>query len=126
MQLHKKNILIPLNCESCQCLSEDAVHLFFNCPFTRHHIKAQDQHLITILDSINTDNITMKQILPNLNSKMSKSLLITLAMTWWALWMFRNQTLFQTNNDNKIENLGSFIHNIQKNWKKTKFLNSYG
>ena len=123
MQLHKKNIPIPLNCENCQCLSKDAIHLFFNCPFTLHHIQKQDSAIKTILNTIPTDNLSLKQILLHLNSKLSKQQIITLATTWWAIWMLRNQTLFQTNNENRIRDLYKFILDLRLNWKKTKYLN---
>ena len=59
-KLYQKNIPVPLNCDACQNLFEDAKHLFFECPFTIDQINKQDSSLIR---NINLDNKPLHSLL---------------------------------------------------------------
>ena len=54
---------------------------------------------------------------------MSKQSFITLAVSWWCIWINRNQKLFNANMEDKIEDLSKYIHNMRQKWRNTKLIN---
>ena len=87
MKLYQKNIAIPLSCNACQNLEEDAKHLFFQCPFTINQIYEQDPVTLGYIRNINLNNAQIKTILFDLSSTMPKEKRIILGTTWWAAKM---------------------------------------
>lgn len=81
--------------------------------------------LLNIINCLNQNHNfkNFREILLELNSKLSKEKFITLAISWWCIWNKRNQNIFQQNNNDNIKDLPTYISTIRNNWKKTKKLN---
>ncbi|GJS55968.1 RNA-directed DNA polymerase, eukaryota [Tanacetum coccineum] len=94
---HRGVLVSDLLCPLCSSAQEDSSHLFFSCRFTTDIVMLVCRWwnlswtpLGLYVDWLNWFNSI------RLNSKVKDLMKGVLYITWWSVWMFRNQLLFSS------------------------------
>ncbi len=115
-RLQQRRIAVPMECELCGHHSEGFFHLFMECNFVKDIIHNTKKHLFDLIFPYNQNLGNEKELLMELKEKIGIRHMSALATTWWSIWYFRNQRVFNNDKSSK-EKIGKFLLGEQNNWR---------